>query len=118
MVILRLRASLCSILGSILSCIFGFDSDLPPPVPLVSVLAGPTNHCNTGFLVDQTDFSSTITVGFRLPFPCSKATELSIPHWVNHCFAFAFPTSTLRVPLFPGERHLYDVTTVGGISVC
>ena len=39
MVILRFRASLCCILGSILSCIFRFYSDLPPPVPLVPVLA-------------------------------------------------------------------------------
>ena len=35
LVIVRLRVSLCCILGSILSCIFGFYSDLPPPVPLV-----------------------------------------------------------------------------------
>ena len=49
MVILRFRVSLCCTLGSILSCIFGFYSDLPLPVPLVPVLAGPPNHGNTGF---------------------------------------------------------------------
>ena len=75
MVILRFRVSLCCILGSILSCIFGFYSDLPPPVPLVPVLAGPPNHGNTGFFAAQIVFSSTATVGFQLPFPLCKATE-------------------------------------------
>ena len=47
MVILSFQVSLCCTLGSILSCIFGFYSDLPPPVPLVPVLAGPPNHGDT-----------------------------------------------------------------------
>ena len=75
MVILRLRVSLCCILGSILSCIFGFYSDLPPPVPLVPVLGAPPNHGNTGFFVAQIVFCFTTTVGFQLLFPLCKATE-------------------------------------------
>ena len=75
MAILRLRVSLCCILGSILSCVFASDSDLPPPVPLVPVLAGPPNHSNAGFFVAHTVFSFTTTVGFQLPFPLCKATE-------------------------------------------
>ena len=77
MVILRLRVSLFCILGSILSCTFGFYSDLPPPVPLVPVLAGPPNHGDTGFFVAQIVFflSFTTTVGFQLTFSLSKATE-------------------------------------------
>ena len=69
MVILRLRASLCCIVGSILSYIFGFYSDLSPPVPLVPVLTGPPNYGNTGLFVAQFVFSSTTTVGFQLPPP-------------------------------------------------
>ena len=69
MVILRLRASLCCIVGSILSYIFGFYSDLSPPVPLVPVFTGPPNNGNTGLFVAQFVFSSTTTVGFRLPTP-------------------------------------------------
>ena len=75
MVILRFRVSLCCTLGSILSCIFGFYSDLPPPVPLVPVFTGPPNYGNPGFFVAQIAFSSTTTVGFRLPSPLCKATE-------------------------------------------
>ena len=62
---LALRASLCCILGSILSCIFGFYSDLPPPVPLVPIFTGPPNYGNAGFFVAQIVFSSTATVGFQ-----------------------------------------------------
>ena len=69
MVILRLRVSLCCTLGSILSCIVGFYSDLPPPVPLVPVFPGPPNYGNPGFFVAQLVFSSTTTVGFQLPSP-------------------------------------------------
>ena len=65
MVILRLRVSLCCILGSILGCIFGFYSDLSQSVPLVPVLAGPLNYGNTGFFVGQIVLSSTTTVGFQ-----------------------------------------------------
>ena len=75
MVILRFRASLCCTLGSIRGCIFGFYSDLPPPVPLVPVLTGPPNYGYIGFFVAQIVFSSTTTVGFQLPSPLSKATE-------------------------------------------
>ena len=75
MVILRIRVSLCCILDSILSCIFGFYSDLPSPVPLVPVLAGPPNHGSTGFFVAQVVFSFTTAVGFQLSFPLCKATE-------------------------------------------
>ena len=39
MVILCFRVSLCCILGFILSCVFGFYSDLPPPV-----FTGPRLH--------------------------------------------------------------------------
>ena len=60
-VILRLRASLCCILGYILSCIFGFYSDLPPPVPLVPVFTGPPNYGNPGFFVVYIVFSFTTT---------------------------------------------------------
>ena len=74
MVILRFRASLCCILGSILSCIFGFYSDLPPPVPPVPVFTGPPTYGNTGFFVAQMFFFAT-TVGFQLPLPLYKATE-------------------------------------------
>ena len=65
MVTLRLRVSLCCTLGYILSCIFEFYSDFPPPVPLVPVLAGPPNYGNTGFFVAQIVFPSTTTVGFQ-----------------------------------------------------
>ena len=75
MVILRLRVSLCCILRCILSCIFGFYSDLPPPAPLVQFLPGPPNHGSTGFFVSQIVFSFTTAVGFQLPFPLCKATE-------------------------------------------
>ena len=75
MLIFRFRASLCRILGSILSCIFGFYSDLPLPVPLVPVFTGPPNYGYTGFFVAQIVFSSTTTVGFQLPSPLCKATE-------------------------------------------
>ena len=75
MVILRFRASLCCILDSILSCIFVFYSDLPPPVPLVPVFTGPTNYGYTGFFVALIVFSSTTTVGLQLPSPLCKATE-------------------------------------------
>ena len=69
MVTLRFRVSLCCTLGSILSCIFGFYSDLPPPVPLVPVFTGPPNYGNTGFCIAQIVFSSTTTVGFQQPSP-------------------------------------------------
>ena len=72
MVILRFRVSLCCIQGSILSCIFGFYSDLPPPVPLVPVFTGPPNYGYTGFFVAQIVFSSTTTVGFQLPSPLAR----------------------------------------------
>ena len=65
MVMLRLRVSLCCMLGYILSVFLGFYSDLPPTVPLVPVFTGPPNYGNTGFLVAQIVFSSTTTVGFR-----------------------------------------------------
>ena len=66
MVIFRLRPSLCCTLGSILSCIFGFYSDLPLPVQLVPIFTGPPNHGgNTGFFVDQIVISSTTTIGFQ-----------------------------------------------------
>ena len=74
MVILRFRASLCCILGSILSCIFGFYSDLTPPVPLVAVFTGPPNYGYTGFFVAQIVFSST-TTRVRVAFSPYKATE-------------------------------------------
>ena len=61
MVILRFRVSLCCILGSILSCVFGFYSDLPPPVPLVPVFTGPPNYGNPGFFVVYIVFSFTTT---------------------------------------------------------
>ena len=77
MVILRLRVSLCCILGCILSGIWGFYSDLPPPVPLVLVIAGPPNYGNTGFSVAQIVFHDTITVGFQLPFPLRKDCDHS-----------------------------------------
>ena len=65
MMILRLRAALCCILGSILSCIFGCYSDLLPHVTLVPVFTGTPNYGNTGFFVAQIVFSSTTTVGFQ-----------------------------------------------------
>ena len=68
MVILPFRASLCYILGSILSCIFGFHAELPPPVPRVPVFTGPPNYGYTGFFVSQTVFSSTTT---RVPIAFS-----------------------------------------------
>ena len=74
-VILRLRVSPYCLLGSILSCIFGFCSDLPPPVLLVPVLAGPPNHGITGVFEAQNVFPSTTTVGLQFPFPLRKATE-------------------------------------------
>ena len=73
MVILRFRV-LCCTLGSILSCIFGFYSDLSPPVPLVPVFTR-LNYGNPRFFVAQIVFSFTTTVGFQLPFPLCKATE-------------------------------------------
>ena len=75
MVMLRFRPSLCCILGSILSCIFGFYPDLPLPVPLVPVFTGPPNYGNPGFFVAQIVFSSTTTIGFKLPPALCKATE-------------------------------------------
>ena len=75
MVILRFRVSLCCTLGSILSCISGFYSDLPPRVPLVPVFTGPPNYVNPGFFVAQIVFSSTATVRFQLPSPLCKDTE-------------------------------------------
>ena len=75
MVILRFRVSYCGVLGSILSCIFGFYSDPPTPVPLVPVFTGPPNYGNPGFSVAQIAFSSTTTVGFQLPSPLCKDTE-------------------------------------------
>ena len=73
MVILRFRV-LCCTLGSILSCIFGFYSDLSPPVPLVPVFTR-LNYGNPRFFVPQLVFSSTTTVGFQLPSPLYKDTE-------------------------------------------
>ena len=74
--IVRFRVSLCCILGSILSCFFGFYSDLPPPVPSVPAFTGPPNYGNPGFFVAQLVFSSTTTVGFQLPSPLfCKDTE-------------------------------------------
>ena len=61
MVILRFRVSLCCTLCSILSCIFGYYSDLPPPVPLVPVFTGPPNYGNPGCFVAQIVLSSTTT---------------------------------------------------------
>ena len=144
MVILRFRVSLCCTLGSILSCIFGLYSDLPPPVPLVPVFPGPPNYGNLDFFVAQVVFSSTTTVGFQLPSPLCKVTEplhyrphewcslycvhstVNLSRWTIFvsgflllcffCFAFAVPTSILRVTLFPGERPHYDVTTVVGTT--
>ena len=97
MVILRFRVPLCCILGSILSCIFGFYSGLPPSVPLVPVFTGPPNYGNPGFFVAQIVFSSTTTVGFWLAYtlckPLNHFTTVptnSVPStafilkWVNH----------------------------------
>ena len=75
MAILRFRVSLCCVLGSILSCIFGFYSDPPTPVPLVPVFTGPPNYGNPVFFVAQIVFSSTTTVGVQLPSPLCKYTE-------------------------------------------
>ena len=75
MMIFRFRVSLCCTLVSILSCSFGFYSDLPPPVPLVPVFTGPPNYGNPRFFVAQIVFSSTTTVGFQLRSPLCNATE-------------------------------------------
>ena len=75
MVILRVRVSLCCTLGSILSCLSGFYSDLPPPVPLVPVFTRPPNYGNPRIFVAQLVFSSTTTVGFELSSPLCKDTE-------------------------------------------
>ena len=77
---------LCCTLGSILSCIFGFYSDLPPPVPLVPALTGPPNYGNPGFFVAQLVFSTTTTVGFQLPSPFMHGhltTSLPSPRLVS-----------------------------------
>ena len=98
MVTLHFRVSLCCTLGSILSYIFGFYSDLPPPVPLVPAFTGPPNYGNPGFFVAQFVFSSTTTVGFQLPSPLfartpnhftavptvSVPSTVSIPQLVYH----------------------------------
>ena len=69
MVILRVRVSLCSTLGSIMSFIFGFYFDLPPPVPLVPVFTGPPNYGNPGFFVAQIVFSFTTCLLYTSPSP-------------------------------------------------
>ena len=85
MVILRFRVSLCCVLGSILSCIFGFYSDPPTPVPLVPVFTGPPNYGNPVFFKAQIVFSSTATVGFQLPSPLRKYTEPLHCHPDGYC---------------------------------
>ena len=53
--------------------------------------------------------------------PSTVYSELITVDNLLLCFfsmAVALPTSTLRVPLFPGERQIYDVATVGRISAC